>query len=114
MKKIIIAVALVSLVSSCMDDKKENEKTAIAAATGFSLGGKQVNVYTTADTANYRLTLSDSSLQFKEFGQPRETEVCVFVDPNKTFQTFMGIGGAITDASAETFAKLPKEKQQEI
>jgi glucosylceramidase len=38
----------------------------------------------------------------------------VFVDPNKTFQTFLGIGGAITDASAEVFAKLSKEKQQEF
>ena len=43
-----------------------------------------------------------------------ETEVCVFVDPLKTFQTFLGIGGAITDASAETFAKLPAEKQAEM
>ena len=47
-------------------------------------------------------------------GQPLETHVCVFVDPAKTFQTFLGIGGALTDASAETFAKLPKAKQQEF
>jgi glucosylceramidase len=38
----------------------------------------------------------------------------VFVNPDKTFQTFLGIGGAITDASAEVFAKLSKEKQQEL
>ena len=43
-----------------------------------------------------------------------ETEVCIFVDPAKKFQTLTGIGGALTDASAETFAKLPKEKQQEF
>jgi glucosylceramidase len=43
-----------------------------------------------------------------------ESQICVFVDPSKTFQTFLGIGGAITDASAEVFAKLPKEKQQEF
>jgi glucosylceramidase len=30
------------------------------------------------------------------------------------FQTFLGIGGALTDASAETFAKLPKQKQREF
>ncbi|PHK15315.1 glycosyl hydrolase, partial [Nostoc linckia z15] len=40
--------------------------------------------------------------------------VSVFVDPSKTFQTITGFGGAITDASAETFAKLPKEKQQQF
>ncbi|HEU4607288.1 MAG TPA: glycoside hydrolase family 30 protein, partial [Chitinophagaceae bacterium] len=34
--------------------------------------------------------------------------------PSKTFQTFMGIGGALTDASAETFAKLPANKQEEL
>ena len=47
-------------------------------------------------------------------GQPKETQPCVFIDPSKTFQTFIGIGGALTDASAETFAMLPKEKQKEI
>ncbi len=47
-------------------------------------------------------------------GQPLETQVCVFVDPTRTFQTFLGIGGALTDASAETFAKLPRSKQQDL
>jgi glucosylceramidase len=42
--------------------------------------------------------------------QPLETQVCIFVNPEKKFQTFMGIGGAITDASAEVFAKLSPEK----
>jgi glucosylceramidase len=37
----------------------------------------------------------------------------VFVNPAKTFQTYLGIGGAITDASATVFAKL-KENQQEF
>ena len=74
---------------------------------------KKVRVYTTADSTSYRLTLTDT-LSFSDFGQPLETQPCVFVDPSKTFQTFVGIGGALTDASAETFAKLPKNKQQEI
>src|SRR4029078_866372 len=47
-------------------------------------------------------------------GQPLETQICVFVDPAKTFQTFLGIGGALTDASAETSANLAQEKQQEV
>lgn len=74
---------------------------------------KKVTVYTTADKTNYRLT-ETAVENFKTFGQPFETQVCVFVDPTKTFQEFIGIGGAITDASAETFAKLPEEKQEEI
>jgi glucosylceramidase len=47
-------------------------------------------------------------------GQPLETQICVFVDPTKKSQTILGIGGALTDASAETFAKLPSAKQREI
>jgi glucosylceramidase len=91
-------------------------------ASGFSYAGnlipespkhKKVIVYTTADNTNLRLTLNDSAT-FAAFGQPLETQPCIFVDPAKTFQTFVGIGGAITDASAETFAKLNKDKQQEI
>ena len=75
--------------------------------------GKKVIVYTTADNSKYRLTITDT-LKFTTFAQPLETEPCVFVDPTKTFQTFVGIGAALTDASAETFAKLPKDKQKEI
>ena len=38
----------------------------------------------------------------------------MFANPDKTFQTFIGIGGALTDASAETFAKLPEASQKEL
>lgn len=75
--------------------------------------GKKVVVYTTAENTKFRLTQTDT-VQFAIFGQPLETQPCVFIDPTKTFQTFVGIGGALTDASAETFAKLPKEKQKEF
>jgi glucosylceramidase len=75
--------------------------------------GKEVTVYTTADKTELRLSRTDT-LTFKQMGQPLETQVCVFVDPARTFQTILGIGGALTDASAETFAKLPTARQQEI
>jgi glucosylceramidase len=81
--------------------------------TDFITNGKHIIVYTTADSTKLRLTPTDN-LVFATAGQPLETEISVFVAPQKTFQTFMGIGGAITDASAEVFAKLPKEKQQEL
>jgi glucosylceramidase len=79
----------------------------------FSVANRPVTVYMTAQNTDNRLT-NTGQLQFTDFGQPLETQVCVFVDPTKTFQTMVGIGGAITDASAETLAKLPKDKQQEI
>src|SRR5712691_8204009 len=82
-------------------------------AEPLSIEGKEVAVYTTADKSNYRLSPNDT-LTFKHMGQPLETQICVFVDPAKTFQTILGIGGALTDASAETFAKLPGAKQREI
>jgi len=75
--------------------------------------GKRIKVYTTADKTTFRISLTDT-LSLSDFGQPLETQPCVFVDPGKSFQTFLGIGAALTDASAETFAKLPKEKQQEF
>ena len=75
--------------------------------------GRQVTVYTTADNSNHRLSTTDT-VSFKHLGQPLETQICVFVDPAKRFQTILGIGGALTDAAAETFAKLPPAKQQEI
>ena len=75
--------------------------------------GRQVAVYTTAEKSELRLS-AGGTLTFKPHGQPLETQICVFVDPTRTFQTFLGIGGALTDSSAETFAKLPKAKQQEL
>src|SRR6266566_6455153 len=74
---------------------------------------REVAVYTTADKTNYRLSATDK-LTFKPMGQPLETQICVFVDPLKRAQTILGIGGALTDASAEVFAKLPAAKQQEF
>ena len=74
---------------------------------------KSIAVYITADKTDLRLSQQET-LSFKTFKQPFETEICVFVDPSKTFQSMIGIGGSLTDASAETFAKLSKEKQQEL
>ncbi|MBC8083220.1 MAG: glycosyl hydrolase, partial [Hymenobacter sp.] len=83
------------------------------AAPGYSAAGRQVQVYTTADKTELRLTATDK-LAFQPLPQPMETQPAVFVDPTRTFQTMLGIGGALTDAAAETFAKLPKAQQQEF
>jgi len=75
-------------------------------------GGK-ISVYTTAKDTDQRLGRT-AEVEFKPMGQPLETQTCVFIDPRRTFQTFLGIGGAITDSSAETLAKIPAAKQQEL
>ncbi len=77
------------------------------------LQSRPITVYTTADKTNLRLSRTDT-LSFKKMGQPLETQICVFVSPNKRAQTILGIGGALTDSSAETFAKIPAAKQQEV
>ncbi|WP_310379533.1 glycoside hydrolase family 30 protein [Flavobacterium sp.] len=73
----------------------------------------KIAVYTTSEGSNLKLS-NNQNLLFKDAIQPLETQSCIFVNPNNKFQTFLGIGGAITDASAEVFAKLPKDKQQEL
>jgi len=93
--------------------QQKGARKRLPAAAPFSATGKQVTVYTTADKTDHRISLTDT-LSFKPMGQPKETQICVFVDPTRQFQTFLGVGGALTDSSAETFAMLPKEKQREI
>lgn len=95
------------VLASCTPNKSEVKSVV------FSTANKSVIVYTSADSTDLRLAKTDS-LQFVDFKQALETQICVFVNPDKTFQTFLGIGGAITDASAEVFAKLPPDKQDEL
>lgn len=107
MKTIISALILLVSISSFSQQKNKIQPKP------FSVNDKTVQVFTSADSTNLRLTNTDN-LKFTVFKQPLETQTCIFVNPEKTFQTFLGIGGAITDASAEVFAKLPKDKQQEL
>ncbi len=75
---------------------------------------RTVTVYTTAQNTDYRISKTADNLSFSDFEQPKETQVCVFVDPTHSFQTLLGIGGAITDAAAETFAKMPEKVQKQL
>src|SRR2546422_949019 len=77
------------------------------------MAGKRVIVYTTAESTSFRLTPADTSV-FKPSEPTSEAKLYVFVDPRKTFQSFLGVGGALTDAAAETFAKLPAARQDEL
>ena len=112
MKNYTLLLLSLLLLFSCTQQRQlpRSESTFVEK---FKVEGKKVIVYTTADSTNYRLTVTDT-LYFKELIQPKETQICVFTDPDKTFQTFIGIGGALTDASAETFAKMPVAKQEEL
>lgn len=108
MKKIIIAALLTVTLSGFSQQKGKAE------AKAFLTKDRTVTVYTSASSTDLRLTKTDANLRFTDLKQPLETQICVFVNPGKTFQTYLGIGGAITDASATVFAKLTEESQQEF
>jgi glucosylceramidase len=87
--------------------------TAFAQQATYTAKGKKAVVYTTAENTELRISKTHE-LDFDSSKQPLETEFSIFVEPSKTFQSILGIGGAITDASAEVFAKLPADKQKEF
>ena len=108
MRKYLALVPILLFVLACSAPKPESSEK-----NTFSLEGKIAEIYTTADSSELRLSHTGSK-KFETANQPLETEIAIFVNPNKTFQTFLGIGGAITDASAEVFATLSEEKQNEF
>lgn len=105
MKHIAILILTLTFLSCDQIEKAPNKTKPL-----YSTKGKKVTVYTTASETDFRLSLTNTS-SFERAPQARENEVSIFVNPNKTFQSFIGIGAAITDASAEVFARLSKEKQ---
>lgn len=86
---------------------------AVVAEEAAKDSSRPLAVYETAKNSGQPLQRI-ADLKFELMPQPTENQPCVFVDPTKTFQTLLGIGGALTDASAETFYKLPKARQQEL
>jgi len=103
-----LIVAFITLFGCTTPVSKD---TPVSAAKSFN--PVKATVYTTARDTSLRLSVM-GEVSFQEFGQPLETQVCIFVDPTINFQTMVGIGGAMTDASAETFAKLPEAAQKEF
>jgi len=76
-------------------------------------GKGEVTVYTTAQGAERQMVRSQAA-PLKEGHALTEAENSVFVQPARRFQTLLGIGGAITDATAETFARLDAARQAEL
>ncbi|GAA4891763.1 glycoside hydrolase family 30 protein [Flaviramulus aquimarinus] len=111
----ILLIALI-LFSACKSDTNTEEPSTLKEAkenTPLNINTIKSQVYTTAHNANLKLALTDS-LTFKGFKQPLETESAIIVDASKEFQTFLGIGAALTDAAAETFYKLTETNQSKF
>ena len=90
-------------------------RLAALLATGASLSAapRAGDVFLTEQGSDRRLAPA-GTLQFEPLPQPSEKQQCVFVDPSHAFETLLGIGGAITDAAAETFDKLPPAQRAEL
>ena len=116
-KFIILAIAFIAF-SACKEktlksadmtitpDESKLEKTK-------SYLNKSLTIYTTSKDMDERLSKTGTKV-FDNSKQPLETEVAVFVNPKRKFQSYLGFGGAITDASAEVFSTLSEEKQEEF
>src|ERR1035438_9171816 len=101
MKQTIIAlISLITFVAGPSHCAAEQSKS-------------HVEIYVTAKDTGQRLAKA-GEVELADWPQINEKEAYIFIDPSKTFQTVLGIGGALTDASAETFYKLPEDKRQEI
>ena len=74
---------------------------------------KRVEVYLTARDTKDRLT-PHNPLVFEPLPQPDESSPAILLDASKTFQVIEGFGGALTDAAAETYSKLPEKIRHEI
>ena len=105
-----LALVLLLSIYSCQSNDKEKEQD---SQTRKDFSGVKAVVYTTHADSNKQLQQSESA-SFETKEQPTEFEPWIFIDTNHKFETFLGIGGAITDAAAETFDKLSKEKQEEL
>ena len=104
---IVLSLLSCTLLAWRMTDKATPDNA------GPDMSGKHATTWLTARDTKHRLDRMGTKT-FHPAKQPLETEIAVFVNPNKTFQSYVGIGGAVTDASAEVFAGLPAEKQEEF
>lgn len=75
--------------------------------------GSTVTIYTSAQGSDQRLSRSGTAT-LQPGHKLVESENSIFVDPAQRFQSVLGIGGAITDSSAEVFAKLDARRQAEF
>ena len=111
MRNLLIALILITALTSCnQNDKTKTVSEAEITAEKIIEYGNTLQVFTSAHNSEFKLTPT-GTIEFSDYKQPLETEASILVDPTKKFQTFVGIGAALTDASAETFYKLTKENQ---
>src|SRR5690349_4734611 len=85
----------------------------IACCAGAVLAEPVMTVHTTAEGAERRFVQTPAPASAPAI-QPFENEIAVFVERSHRFQTLLGIGGAITDAAAEVWGRLPAAQQARL
>ncbi|MBE8725433.1 glycoside hydrolase family 30 protein [Flavobacterium hungaricum] len=103
----ILAALVVLAQLSCYSQKNTDKKGSLSKSKS------KIQVYTTAENTNLKLSLSNDFISNTTTPQTKPT-VSISLNTEKTDQTFLGIGGAVTDASSEVFAKLSPKKQKEF
>lgn len=113
--RLLLAACLTVLATGPISSAVTKAKPTLAPAAKVRPAPifRRATVYVTARDTGDRLQAGDS-LRFEDLPQPDESQSVIMVDPARQFQTIVGFGGAFTDAAAETFAKLPAAKQQEV
>ena len=122
LKRILVVVCLAGLLAGCQKSSEpatqetpsavQVEETAPVNPPVIS-DPENATIFTTAKDSDLRLALGDDVI-FNRAAQPTENEISIFVNPRIRFQTMLGFGGAITDASSEVFAKLSPGVQEEF
>ncbi|CAD2244758.1 glycoside hydrolase family 30 protein [Xanthomonas arboricola] len=104
---------LASTASPASTPASKAVETAVADSATPPAAVDALRVYTSAQGATQQMRVS--TVDAPTAGHAlTEKENSIFVNPQRRFQEVLGIGGAITDASAETFAKLPKPAQRAL
>ena len=105
-------IFLTILLFGCTENNKSQEEVKNPVSNPvLNYQIKNSSIYTTAHNSDLKLSENKDKLVLADFKQPLETEASIYVNPSKKYQTFVGIGAALTDAAAETFYKLNKDQQ---
>ena len=107
-------LVLIVFLHSCESNKTDNPiKEDLPNEKPFNMDSISSKIYTTAHHSSLKLA-ETGALKYEDLKQPLETDAAILIDPSKEFQTFLGIGGALTDAAAETFYKLTEDNQSKF
>ncbi len=69
--------------------------------------GKTAKVILTNSKANEKMA-DKGIVKFEPFGQPKETEACIFVAPKFKYQKLIGIGELLQMLQPKLFTKCPR------